>query len=58
MKRGDYTRLCGFPYDGPDAVEGVAGSTGAGSRAYTLDGVLAGKNSRGVIIVNGRKVLR
>lgn len=58
VKRGDYTRLCGFPYDGPDAVEGVAGSTGTGSRAYTLDGVLAGKNSRGVIIVNGRKVLR
>lgn len=59
VKRGDYTELCGFVGDDEDAIHSVAGTEGnRTSRAYTLSGVLAGKHTRGIVIVDGKKQLR
>ncbi len=58
VKRGDYTELCGYSEDDPDAIHSVTDDNNRSTRAYTVGGVVAGKNTRGIVIVNGKKQLR
>lgn len=58
-QRGDQSYLCGYDEDDPDAIDYVQGGAAASSsRAYTVGGVLAGKNTRGIVIRDGRKILQ
>lgn len=52
----DKTVTAKFVYGDEDAIKGIAAE---GKKvAYTLDGKRAGKNSKGVVVLNGKKILR
>lgn len=60
VERGDYTDLCGYGESNPDAITDIASDANASvsTPAYTLSGQRAAKNTRGIIIQDGRKMLR
>lgn len=52
----DKTVTAKFVYGSEDAIKGI--SAEGKKVAYTLDGKRAGKNSKGVVVLNGKKILK